>query len=803
MTVSARKVSFSVGQLVEMCRRGDINFRFSSRSSAQEGIQGHQHVQRSREKGYVPEYRVSHEVHSEGYEINVSGRIDGYGELVSHGQAAGCYLDEIKTVRVAVSVIPEDVMNSFWLQAKLYGFMLASERGLDSLTLRLCFYHLDEKTETIIEEAFSRQELAEVFVDSLLEIVHRLERQSDWEQVRKASLEGLAFPYGSYRPGQRDMSVAVYRTISKNSQLVMQAPTGIGKTMGTIFPAMLSLRPGEVNRVFYLSAKTSTQQLAERCSTDMIKAGARIRTVTLTAKEKVCFNPGEPCDPDHCGYAKGYYDRLPEAIDALLSENDQFNRPAIEAGAEDFQLCPFELGLDLARFSDLIIGDYNYVFDPVVYLRRFFDGNECDSIGLVDEAHNLVDRGRDMFSASVSKARFLELARDLKKGGVALSREVGRVNRSILAWRKPHQPGFDDVGYAFSVELPTLLLNALQRFCAAAEDVLKQEGSESWRETLLDVYFDALRFVRTSEDYADDYLTLAVKRRDRDIVLKLYCVDPSRKLGEGFKRLASSVCFSATMTPQAYFQQMLGTADECDWYRLSSPFDPANLHVTIAGYVDTSYRARTDSIAEVVEIVRLLIESRKGNFIVFFPSYAYLELVYAAFIETCPDVAVIKQERLMTEEDRQAFLQRFQNSPVCGFAVMGGVFSEGVDLKGKQLIGAAVVGVGLPQLGIDRDLIRDYFEEAGVERGFEYAYQYPGMIRVLQTAGRVIRSETDQGVVCLIDRRYRQGRYLELLPAEWQPQTVNSHEQLRMSLNGFWQQLESDLTGEALQIDTG
>ena len=798
---SFQAINLSVGTLVQRCRCGDINFRFTSRSSAREGVLGHRQVQQSRGEGYIAEFPVSRVIRTSRYEITLSGRIDGIG--LDAGQV---YLDEIKTVRLAATEIPADVLDAFWLQARLYGFMLASDLMQEDILLRLCLYNLDTELEEILVERWQLSDLAQLFTDCVLLQVETLERRSAWQTQRSASLKGLAFPHDDYRPGQRDMAVAVYRAVSAGEQLVMQAPTGIGKTMGTIYPSLLALQPGAAERVFYLSARTSTQHLAEACVGDIRDSGARIRAVTITAKEKVCFNPGEPCHPDHCEYARGYYDRIRECIDTALESHEQFDREVIESVARDFRVCPFELALDLAPECDFIVADYNYIFDPVVYLRRFFEEGRTDSVILVDESHNLVDRGRDMFSAEISKQSYLRLAKVLRATRPALAKAVRKVNQAVLDWRRPYRTMLAEEGAAASNNLPEQLLTALQKMTTEAESELREEGVEPWREELLDVYFSSLRFLRTAEGFDHDYVTLAM-RSGSDTLVKLFCVNPARQLGEGFDRLYAAVCFSATLKPQAYFQRLLGTADDARWYGLPSPFAPENLKVAVAASVDTSFRGREGSVAEVVEIIQQTISARSGNYLIFFPSHQYLERIYAAFTEACPTIPVMRQTRHMADADRERFLKAFDSGPVCGFAVMGGVFSEGIDLAGDRLIGAVIVGVGLPQIGIERDVIRDQFDAAG----FEYAYQYPGMIRVLQTAGRVIRTETDRGVICLVDRRYREARYRALMPAEWQPELIASAAALRESLTAFWQGNEpdrvlaskNDPTRETLQVDTG
>lgn len=775
----------SVGDLTTLCRGGDINFRFSSRSSAMEGIRGHQQVQRSRGEHYVPEYPVALSVIEDGREMTISGRLDGIG----YDKVRQLFvIDEIKTLRIAVSEIPGSIMDSYWHQVLLYAYMLLQELNTETrIVVRLCFFHLDESSEETIERLVTRENVTQLFADTVHYYFNYLDRREAWLDARSKSLAGLSFPYGEFRKGQRDLSVAVFRALDDGGHLVLEAPTGLGKTMGTMYPAVRRLERQEVKRVMYLSAKTQTQQQAKAAVADLRGRGAALRSVVLTARDKVCFSPGEPCHPDHCQYAKGYYDKLPIAIDDILASDRDFTRERVEQLALQHELCPFELGLDLASQCDVIVADYNYVFDPVVYLRRFFEQGVKDSIVLIDEAHNLVDRGRQMFSAELDKEDFLGIARLMSESSPAVARAAKSVNRSILNYCKPNKLRFDELGHLTDSELPLGIIRSLTRFVAVAEEELRMERSDlgGRRETLLGVYFDALRFLRTSEWFDDTYIFL-INRVARKQRLHLYCVDPSIRLAEVFDRLAASVSFSATLRPSGFFREMMGIPESSKWYRLPSPFPEERLHVSVATFVDTSYRGRESSADELCTLIHDVISGKPGNYLIFFPSYQYLETIQDRFEQKYPAIPLLVQARNMSDEERGDFLSRFDDaSETCGFAVMGGAFSEGIDLKGDRLIGVVVVGVGLPQVGIERDLIRDHFPE----HGFEFAYQYPGMTRVLQTAGRLIRDAKDKGVLCLVDRRYEEDRYLDLLPAYWMPSICRNSGDVRENLFRFWREI--------------
>jgi DNA excision repair protein ERCC-2 len=772
-----RALTVSAGELAQFTRRGDIHFRFSGRSSAMEGIRGHQTVQGDRGAAYRPERPLSLTVHYDDCAVTVQGRADGVDEASSPA-----LVEEIKTLRVAVTDIPDDVNHLHWQQLRVYGHLLAMETAAATVSLRLCYYNLDTREEVFQEQVVDAGVLQDAFLDMLDPFVQWLRLQYGWQAERDLDIAAMAFPYGEFRPGQRDMSVAVFRNISQQNQVILQAPTGIGKTMGALFPAIKGLVGDSCDRVFYISAKTSGQIAAERAIAD-IQQDTSLRHVTITARDKVCFNPGSPCDPDYCSYAKGYYDRIRPAVQAVLASDRHINRETVEARAEEFHVCPFELSLDLSTAADVVICDYNYVFDPTVYLRRFFDdGNRQKHVLLVDESHNLVDRGRDMFSSVILKSGFHRLKKAIAEQQPLMTRRLNAINRQFLALRKAAIDEFDHNDFVYFDSIPSAIRHSLAGFCEAAEDFLKLNEVVAFQEELLTCYFDSLRFLRTCEQYNDSYACF-LKRQDKDMQLHLYCVDPSSQLQKGFERMSSSVCFSATLQPRGYYKTLMGIDDEADWYSLPSPFLPDNVCVSIASFIKTSYRARADSVPDVVSLIIDVVRRRKGNYLVFFPSYRYLDMVYQEIHEA--DFQLIRQQRAMDDAAREDFLARFSASnadTLVGFAVMGGVFAEGIDLKGERLIGAIVVGVGLPQIGIERNLIRDHFGD----QGFEFAYQYPGMNRVLQTSGRVIRDDSDRGIVVLVDQRFAESRYRELLPDHWQVAETPSHSALVERIESFW-----------------
>ena len=781
-TVAGHRVA--IRELVEfIARRGDINFRFSSRSSALEGIKGHRRLQASRGEGYVPEKDVTTRVQIDCMEICLSGRVDGY-----FPDRRPLEVEEIKTVRVPAAAIPEAIRHLHWSQAMMYAHLLVTTHAAESALVRLCYLNLDDDSEEAFESEYSRVDLDAHFYTLMCRYASWLRRMAEWQARRDEGIGTMTFPYGDYRAGQREMAVSAWRAMRDERCTVLQAPTGIGKTMATLFPAVKALRELDYEKVFFLTAKTSGQESAERTLAELKAKGLPLRDITLTARDKVCFNPGSPCDGQHCEYAAGYYDRLPAAVEEVMAVGVSLGRDAVETLARRHRLCPFELALDLSRVCDVVICDYNYAFDPGVYLRRYFEGNGRRFVFLVDEAHNLVERGREMFSANISKDRFLSLRRELGSALPQLAKSLARVNESILALRRPLKAQYDRDGYLRLDNLPEAVITAVRGFCQNAEQWLDDNHPAPFQPDLLTLYFDSLKFLRTADWFGDDYACL-LEKTDDGMMLRLYNVNPAKGLGQGMQRAAASVCFSATMMPQTYFQSLMGVGEDTAWYRLGSPFDPANLGVFSAPYISTAYRDRAASLESLVSLLADVVSARRGNYLVFLPSYAYLSRVVSQFEARHQQVRCIRQHPGMSEADREEFLAAFQEDrgqdTLVGFAVLGGAFGEAVDLRGSRLIGAIVVGVGLPGMGAERDLIRSYFDDTH-GAGFEFAYQYPGMNRVLQTAGRVIRSESDRGIVCLVDTRFAQARYRSLMPVEWQVQQCRCQASLSEAIRQFW-----------------
>ncbi|MHB9028923.1 MAG: ATP-dependent DNA helicase, partial [Candidatus Latescibacterota bacterium] len=565
-------------------------------------------------------------------------------------------------------------------------------------------------------------------------------------------------------------------------QILIQAPTGIGKTMAALFPALKTLPQGLASKIFYLTARTTGKNVAGNALAVLREHGLKAKSMNLTAKEKICFRPGSACSGEECEYAKGYYDRIHEAL-ADAFHCDAFTRELIGEIAEKHRVCPFEFSLDLSLWVDCIICDYNYVYNPRVYLRRFFLEKSGDYLFLVDEAHNLVDRARDMFSAEISRLPFRELRKKMKNNIPEIYRILGRIN----TWMSGICKQYGETNPCAEKELPEKLLPLLKKFLTAAEKWLVINRTAPFREEFLDLYFPVHGFIRVADQYDESYATCYGIKGD-DLTVRLFCIDPANQMRAARERGIASVFFSATLTPADYFRRMFGCSESASDLVLPSPFPPENLRLIISGGISTLYADRERTKDEIARIILALIQQKKGNHLIFFPSYEYMRLVRDRFVQASPETDIIVQTPGMTEPEREQFIARFSHDnteTLVGFAVMGGVFGEGIDLVGDRLTGAVIVGVGLPALCLERELIRDYFAQKD-EAGFEFAYLYPGFTKVLQAAGRVIRSEKDRGVVLLIDKRFAAERYRTLFPREWHTVIVRDGKHLSRIVQDFW-----------------
>lgn len=775
-------LELSVRELVEfVLRRGDLGGGgFSSPLRALAGTKLHQKIQKSRPASYQKEVRLEKRLTCEGVNILLRGRIDGLVSEPDH-----LWLEEIKTLQSAWPPEPDPL---HWGQAKIYAALYGETLPFASATLQLTYVRLHSGQIAEFREQHSFSDLQAFFQTVLASYLKWITDLEAWNRLRNSSLETVLFPHGRYRAGQRGLSVKIYHAIAREKRFFVNAPTGTGKTISALFPALKALGKGHGSKIFYLTSRTLGRLAAEKALGNLRQQGLRLRSVTLTAKNKICFNAeGAGCDVTVCPYAIGYYDRIHAATRDLLACED-ISRSNIEAVARQHQVCPFELSLDASLWSDVIIGDYNYVFDPGVSLKRFFQDEPRPYVFLIDEAHHLGDRCREMFSAALHEASFSQIKKrspDTPPGCVRAARAVARKFHLLAPEENPPGPQPVEIG-----GIPEEFIEALLQFTKKAESHFVEEGSSAGNEDLLGLYFEALAFLRT-HDELDPHYRIWREGPAADLKVVLDCVDPSARIDRILRQGRAAVFVSATLLPLEYFARVLGARRDDPALSLDSPFDPGNFGIFIADKIAVDFKNRAATSASVAEMIHGSVRSRKGNYLAFFPSHQYLRAV-AAELEKLPAFCrFLIQAPDMNEGDREAFLAEFQPGtgvPLLGLAVMGGIFGEAIDLVGDRLIGTIVVSVGLPQICFERNLTQSLFSQNGVS-GFDYAYTYPGFNRVLQAVGRVIRTETDRGIAVLIDRRFSEPRYRRLIPSWWHPKKVADSRDLEHSLGEFWQNI--------------
>lgn len=782
-TKKTRTYEISVRTLVEfILRSGDIISGFSSNARAVEGTRLHQKLQKAEKEGYEKEVPFQKIIKlQEEVQLRIEGRADG----VYTNVAGERVIDEIKSTVVSLEYIDEDRFPLHWAQAKCYAYMLAEQEQLERVVVRLSYIHSETEEVKYLFQTYEAAKLTAFWEELITQYQEWILWKDAWDQERTKSLQSLPFPFESYRAGQRTMAAYVFKTIQEEQKIFLQAPTGIGKTISTLFPALKAMGQEQAEKIFYLTARNVTGQAAVQAVKRMQGQGLRLKSLQITAKDKICPLEKRECDPEKCMYAKGHFDRVNEAALYALRKADHFEKETVQAIAEQYQVCPFELSLDIATWVDLIICDYNYAFDPTASLKRFFQERRRDFVLLIDEAHNLVDRAREMFSADINKQAFLNLRAGLDAKS-SLYKRTSKVNSLFLEIKK--EMG-EDVSF-LPAKLEDKWYLALKRFSDKMEEylqVLHQGGKipdEVW-----ELYFRVLFFLKIWDQTGSGY-ECYFQKEGRDLRFRFFCADPSQPLKEAYGQVRSVIFFSATLMPVEYYKELLGGMPEDKAIALTSPFDPQRKKVMVSR-VKATYQGRQQSIAAICQMLHQVMQAKEGHYMVFFPSFAYMNQVYEQFTERFPETETLRQESQMPEEERLAFLRTFEEhqGPLLGFCVLGGVFAEGIDLRGESLIGVIIVSVGIPQIGTERDLIRQHMEtEPG--KGYEYAYLYPGIGKVFQAAGRVIRTELDKGIILLLDERFDQQRYYQLYPPDWYPITKVQPENLSEVLEAFWKQNE-------------
>ncbi len=752
-----RYLALSVHQLIDfLLREGDIDDRVYNSETMAVGTKMHGEYQKSQGETYLSEVALTDRIEVEEGVITLQGRADG---IIVGGECP--IIDEIKTTvddLVHFSSVQHD-----WhvAQAICYAYMYLNKQGGEKAKTRLTYIsQFNEKEKLIIEEDHTFEDLkskVEEYCRNYLEFMN-----VNYAHIasRDASAKTVSFPYSSFRPGQRDLAKYVYGVTRHGGVLFSEAPTGTGKTMSTLFPASKAFKEHNLDRIFYLTAKTTGASSAHKAIGDLIDAGLQARDVWILAKEKACLSPGCGCNPDECPFARGYYGKVREALKEALTGQERFTPEYIERVAIEKGMCPFEFQLDLSSFCDFVVADYNYCFDPLVYLERFFDEtvDSSTSMLLVDEAHNLLDRAREMYSARLSLRQCHDAVKALKGDAFKTYRKHLRAMMGEL-----ESLGFGSQGLSRLYELPEAIIKTLNKFKQAKARQNKKSKLPPLPTAYRDYSREANRFSFIAENYfSTSYVCYLLKEED-DIVLCLYCIDPSKYLSDRLDKVKGAVFFSATMSPIGYQMDALLGKKEYPYVLLSSPFPKENLDLMIAPKISVRYKDREGTYEEVAKYLESFVSGKVGNYFIFFPSYGYLERMLP-ILDFGEEVEVHAQMRGMTPKERLDFIDLFQPSPDkthIGLLVLGGAFSEGIDLVDDRLIGVAVVGIGLPQINDETNLIKSYYD-AKDNAGFEYAYKDPGMNKVLQAMGRLIRSESDRGAVLLIDDRYLHDEYRDL-----------------------------------------
>lgn len=775
-------IRISVRSLVEfILREGDIDNRVSGSMEKDAMLLGgkiHRKIQSRMGTNYTAEVPLKIQMPCDGFVLQIEGRADGV--LKDDGKVL---IDEIKGILRSLEHLEAPVPVHL-AQAKCYAYIYAVQNSLKCIDVQMTYCQMETEEIRRFCQEFEFQELQTWFQDLVTQYEKWAKFEIEWRNVRNDSIRQIEFPF-PYREGQRDLVASVYRTILRKKKLFIQAPTGVGKTMATVFPAVRAVGEGLGEKIFYLTAKTIMRTVAEQAFSLLKEKGLLYKTITLTAKEKICFCEEAECNPDACPYAKGHFDRVNDAVFDLITHSGDWSREVLEEQAKKHMVCPFEMSLDVSDWADAVICDYNYAFDPQAHLKRFFsESGKGEYLFLIDEAHNLVERGREMYSASLYKEDLLEVRKMVKAEDPKLAKGLSECNQQFLELKREceHYQILKSVSH-----IALKLMNVLSKL----EDYLEECKDAEKKKRVLDFYFAVRSFLNIHDIMDENYVIFSEMMEDGRFQIKLFCVNPAVNLQNYLEQGNSTIFFSATLLPVHYYKKLLSVEKDDYAVYAHSSFPQENKFLFIGTDVSTRYTRRGESTYQrFARYIAVMAEQKKGNYMAFFPSYRFLEEVHTCFLE-CVDHEVdsICQVSYMDEEQREEFLEEFEQErekSLVAFCVMGGIFSEGIDLTDDKLIGAVIAGTGLPQVCTEREILKQYFNAADMD-GFDYAYLYLGMNKVLQSAGRVIRTESDRGVILLLDDRFRAMRYREVFPREWQQYQLGSVKNLEQEIRTFWE----------------
>lgn len=784
-------IRISVRNLVEFIfRSGDISDGHSgtlSKEAMNAGSRIHRKLQKKAGSYYNAEVPLKITIERDSHVAVIEGRADGIIETEHPDvQTESVMIDEIKGVYRKLADIeePEPVHLA---QAMCYAYIYAEKNGLSDIQVRITYVNLENEETKYFVNRFSFEAVNRWFQDLMDRLFLWLSYVSSHQAERNASIEELEFPF-PYRKGQKEMAACVYKAIEKEQHLFVQAPTGIGKTMAAVYPAIKSFVTGKISKLFYLTAKTIAHTVAEHAIALLRERKLIFSSVIITAKEKLCPNEETECTAETCPYAKGHYDRINDALYDLITHEKDIHRETILRYADQHRVCPFELNLDACLFADAVICDYNYVFDPRVNLKRFFakeGGTPENYVFLVDEAHNLVDRASSMYSAVLIKEDFLRIKKIVKKYHGRLAGSIEKCNRELLEMKRACM----NEDYQVLASIGDLHLKLLNLY-AGLESFLEEYKHIPERKEILEFYFQINTFLNIAELVDDNYVIYDEILPDSSFMVKLFCVHPAENLKSCLAKGIATIFFSATILPVTYYKEMLSDSPEDCAIYIPSPFDKNNRKILLGQDVTTRYAKRGISeYKRIYEYIKAVVNSKNGNYMVFFPSYRMMNEIYElAQAELQETQQLMLQSPGMKEAERENFLKQFEEKQhVLAFCIMGGIFSEGIDLDREKLSGAIVVGPGLPQVCHERNILMEYFNRKNGRTGFRYAYLYPGINKVFQAAGRVIRTEEDKGIILLLDERFVTREYAELFPVEWQDAVCCSRHTVGQLLRDFWE----------------
>lgn len=775
------EIKVSVRRLVEFILvSGDIDNSKGAglfKDAMSEGSKLHRKIQKKMGSNYRSEVPIKYSVETEKFILTIEGRADG---IITEDNEVT--IDEIKGVYKNVELMDSPIY-VHQAQAMCYGFIYAMENNLDKISIQMTYANIETEVIKRFKEEFTLVELEKWFQEILDKYLVWANYDYDNKILVKSSTKGKEFPY-PYRDGQRDMTASVYTAINRKKNLFVQAPTGIGKTMAAIFPAVMALGEGHGEKIFYLTAKTITRTVAIDGFNHLRECGFHIKSIALTAKEKICICEEMDCNPGNCPFAKGHYDRVNQCVYDVITHENSITREIIIDYAMKHQVCPFEMSLDISVWVDAIICDYNYVFDPRASLKRYFaQGIKGEYIFLVDEAHNLVERASSMYSAQLYKEDFLQMKKIIEPLSKTLGKKLDKCNKELLVMKKE----CDKVNVVSGIGgFYLLLLNALSEY----EKFLEEHRDIPNKKEVLDFYFQLSNFYNIYEKCDDSYVIYTENQGSTSFMVKLYCVHPATNLTECINKGNSTIFFSATLLPINYYKELLSNKVEDYAIYIPSPFEKENRRIVVAEDVSSKYTRRgLLEYEKMFAYIEEIVSGKQGNYMVFFPSYKMLNDIYEIALnhDFQHKVKLIKQDNFMNETSREEFLKSFyEHNNITAFCIMGGIFSEGIDLTNEKLIGAIIVGTGLPMVCNEREIVMDYFNQRE-SSGYEYAYLYPGMNKVLQAAGRVIRTHEDKGVIALLDERFLTKQYVSMFPLEWTDFIVTNKYKIQEEVRKFWQ----------------